>query len=582
LHFEAFSSLVEGYLYGDSQASWLDQGKLRNKMKRILLVWLIFSLLTGLPAFGSDKKLPIIDGKTAVASVNGEPITLEEFNRAIGAAHAARSEVKVAGRIDYSNMVNRLINTRLILLEARNMGIQDLPAVKDMVDSYSKESLMSLLVEDHLKDIRANQVEVEAVYKESVKEWKISSVSFEKEEEAKKVAREMQGNKSFDEIVRKAVEDGIAKGRDQGFLKNKDLKPGVTSLVVEMEVGSVSPVVPVGKDTFVIFKLEEVRYPEKLDPKAWEKAEAQVLKRKRVKAARDYFEELKKRYVTMNEQLLETLDYQAEKPGFEKLLQDTRVIAEIKGGEPITVGDLSRALERKFYHGVEVAIKNKRINKAKKEVMEDILERRLLLDEALRKGFRDTEIYKNRVREYENSVVFDKFVKMVIIPDIKLKVAELRDYYEKNADEYTSPAMIRIKSLVFHRKSEAVNALDKLVKGTDFTWLSYNAAGQVDQSSEGLLDFAGKLLTVSSLPEGVRKAVSEAKPGDFRLYASPEKYYYVLYIYQVIPARLQPFEDVKQEIAKEVFNYKVKQAVELYADKLKEYYPVKIYAKDLQ
>jgi uncharacterized protein YfaT (DUF1175 family) len=104
----------------------------------------------------------------------------------------------------------------------------------------------------------------------------------------------------------------------------------------------------------------------------------------------------------------------------------------------------------------------------------------------------------------------------------------------------------------------------------------------VDQSSEGVLDFAGKLLTVSSLPEGVRKAVSEAKPGDFRLYASPEKYYYVLYIYQVIPARLQPFEDVKQEIAKEVFNYKVKQAVELYADKLKEYYPVKIYAEDLQ
>ena len=551
-------------------------------MKRILSLALICWLLTGLPGYGSEKKLPVIDGKTAVATVNDEPITLEELNQAIGASHAKRSGEKKAGRIDYSAIVNRLVNTKLILLEARNMGIQDLPAVKDMVDSFSNESLMALLLEDQVKDVRAKDDEVEEVYKESVKEWKIKSVAFGKEDEAKKIAGEMQGNNSFDDIVSKAVAAGIAKGQAEGFLKDKDLKPAVASLVAKMDVGSVSPVVSVGKDTFMIFKLEEVRYPEELDPEAWKKAQIQVRNRKRIEAARDYLDELKKRYVTINEKLLEDLDYQAEEPGFEKLLQDTRVIAEIKGGEPVTVGDLSRALEEKFYHGVEVAIKNKRINDDKNRVLEDMLEKRLLRKEALSKGLGDTEIYRNRVREYKNKVVFDKFVKMVIVPDIRLKAAELRDYYEKNSDEYTYPEMMRIKSLVFRKKSDAVNALDKLVKGTDFTWLSYNATDQVDRSTEGLLDFAGKLLTVNSLPEGVRKAVSGAKPGDFRLYASPEGHYYVLYIYHLAPARLQPFEDVKEKIATEVFNNKVKKAVEDYADKLKEYYPVRIYAEDLQ
>ena len=555
---------------------------LRNKMKRILSLALICWLLTGLPGYGSEKKLPVIDGKTAVATVNDEPITLEELNQAIGASHAERSGEKKAGRIDYSAIVNRLVNTKLILLEARNMGIQDLPAVKDMVDSFSNESLMALLLEDQVKDVRAKDDEVEEVYKESVKEWKIKSVAFGKEDEAKKIAGEMQGNNSFDDIVSKAVAAGIAKGQAEGFLKDKDLKPAVASLVAKMDVGSVSPVVSVGKDTFMIFKLEEVRYPEELDPEAWKKAQIQVRNRKRIEAARDYLDELKKRYVTINEKLLEDLDYQAEEPGFEKLLQDTRVIAEIKGGEPVTVGDLSRALEQKFYHGVEVAIKNKRINDDKNRVLEDMLEKRLLRKEALSKGLGDTEIYRNRVREYKNKVVFDKFVKMVIVPDIRLKAAELGDYYEKNSDEYTYPEMMRIKSLVFRKKSDAVNALDKLVKGTDFTWLSYNATDQVDRSTEGLLDFAGKLLTVNSLPEGVRKAVSGAKPGDFRLYASPEGHYYVLYIYHLAPARLQPFEDVKEKIATEVFNNKVKKAVEDYADKLKEYYPVRIYAEDLQ
>jgi hypothetical protein len=91
-----------------------------------------------------------------------------------------------------------------------------------------------------------------------------------------------------------------------------------------------------------------------------------------------------------------------------------------------------------------------------------------------------------------------------------------------------------------------------------------------------------KLLTVRSLPEDLHQALSEVKPGDFRLYESPEGRYYVLYVYHVVPAELQPFEKVKGEISKALFDDKVKKALEDYAEKLKEYYPVEIYAKDPQ
>ena len=87
---------------------------------------------------------------------------------------------------------------------------------------------------------------------------------------------------------------------------------------------------------------------------------------------------------------------------------------------------------------------------------------------------------------------------------------------------------------------------------------------------------------MNSLPEKVQKAVSGVKAGDFRLYESPLNFFYVLYIYQVVPAKLQPFEEVRQEIAKEVFKDKLKKSVELWADKLREYYPVEIYRADLK
>ena len=80
----------------------------------------------------------------------------------------------------------------------------------------------------------------------------------------------------------------------------------------------------------------------------------------------------------------------------------------------------------------------------------------------------------------------------------------------------------------------------------------------------------------------MQKAVSGANAGDFRLYENPQGPFYVLYIYQVVPAKLQPFEAVGQEIYTTVYQDKQKKSIEHWADQLREYYPVKIYQTDLE
>ncbi len=551
-------------------------------MKRSFFIIVVCLVLIPAQGFSSEQKLPVVDGQTVVATVNDIPITLEEFNRAIARSHAKRSEKEKAGRIDFSYIMNRLINSRLILLEAGNMGLYELPEIKNMVDTYSKQTLITLLLEEQVKDIRPNKDEVETIYKRSVTEWNIRSVFFARQEDAKKVEEEIRTGNNFNEILTKAVAEGLATGVDEGFLKDEDLTPSIAEHVHNMEIGSISPIVSLGKKRFVIFKLEGVRFPEDEDLEALQRAEQQALKRKRAQASKDYYHDLRKRYVRVDKELLAALDYEAEEPGFEKLLKDTRVIAEISGEKPITVGELSEALEKKFYHGVETAIRSKSINNEKWSIMANIVEKRVLVKEALNQNFDKKESYKETVKEYENAAVFDLFIKKVVVPDIRLDRKELERYYKKNVDQYTYPEMMRIKSLVFAARSDAENALEQLTKGTDFNWLSSKAEGQVDKETEGLLNFEGKLLTLRSLPEGVRQALSEAKPGDFRLYASPEGYYYVLYVYHLVPAQLLPFANVREKIAKKVFKDKVKKAIEDYADKLREYYPVKIYAKDLQ
>lgn len=552
-------------------------------MKRILFVALICSLLAGLPAFGSEEKLPIIDGKTVVAAVDDAPITLEEFNRVIAASHETRPGKKTAGRIDYSSVLKRLIDARLILLEARNMGLDELPEIDSLVEDYAEKTLVELILAEQVKNVQADEHEVERLYKEYTKEWRIRSIRFEKEEEAEEIEKEIKVGKNFDELAQEVADKGIAQADQEGqYFGQRDLRPAVARLAAEMQVGSVSPIVSVGKNGFIIFRLEDERFPENDDPEARERASREALDRMRTEAVREYYSELKMRHVKLNEELFAALDYESKDPGFKELLKDNRVVAEISGEQPIRVSELTKALKQKFYHGVEGAIESKRVNQRKTEVLEAMLRKRILLKEAFEQGIDKTEAYKNTVSEYKNSLIFGVFIKRVIVPDIGLDVKELKAYYEENLDGFTSPEMLRVKSLVFRERSDAENAMEKLTRGAAFSWLSSNAESQVDKSSEGLLEFEGKLLTVSSLPQDLQTAVSGSSPGDFRLYASPEGYYYILYIYHVIPPKPQPFEDVKKGIADKVFAAKVKKAVEDYADKLREYYPVEIYAKDLQ
>jgi len=537
-------------------------------------------LLIVTPCFASSQKLPIIDGKEIVAMVNDEPITLEELNNAIASIHTEMTEEKKTGSIDYSAILNRLINIKLILQEARNVGIDELPQIKDIVDKYSRETLTGLFRRQYVKEVKVDEEEVDKFYKEAVKEWKIKSVLFEKEDEAKKIEEEIKASKNFDDIAKKLVAEETAKEDQEGeYLRDKDFLPDISAALAKMEIGSVSPVIKVG-ESFVILKLEDVRFTE--NPEVREQVKQELLNRKRGEALQEYGESLIKEYVEIDKELLDSLDYDSAIEEFQKLLKDSRVVARIKGEKPVTVGELTEAVKKEYFHGVEGAIRDKKLNDKKKEIVENILLRVVFVKEALKQGIDKTGAYKDMVKEYENSVVFETFINKVITPDIKVSNDELKEYYNKNIDEYSYPEMMKINSLVFKETNAAKDAIDKLRKGTDFKWLSANAGGQVDKNTKGLLRFEGNVLIIKKLPEEIQKILSGVNPGDFRLYESPEGYSYVLYIQDVLPPRAQPFENIKEIIMKRAYNDKLKKTIEEWIDKLREFYEIEIYATDLK
>ncbi len=535
---------------------------------RALRMFLIIGLSAAMVGIASGKDLPVIKGKKTAATVNGDPITLEELDRDVARAPgASRSEV-----------LRRLINVSLIVQEAKRIGLNEQPEIRKMVESFASVTLREGLMERQVQGIKVDEKEVEKLYKDSIKEWKISSLLFKKEDAAKKMVEEINAGKNFEKLSKQYVAEGKAKGSDRGeWIKAREIGPQIADVISKMKVGSVSPVIPTGSE-FVIVRLEDVRYTESAE--AMKQAKEEALKRKKVEALKDYSQALIKKYARVNQDVLKHIDYESKAPGFEAYLKDKRAVAEISGEAPITVADLTQHLRMQLFHGVERAIESKKLDSKKVAAgLDELIYRRVFRKEALRLGIDQTEDYKNKVKEYENSVLFGAFINKVIAPDIKLKEEEMKAYYRKHIKDYTMSEMIRINSLVFAKREDAEAALGRLRKGTEFQWLAANADGQVDKNAKGILNFGERPIMTTDLPEGVQKAVHGAKAGDFRLYASPEGYFYVLAVQQVVPSKPQPYEEAREAVAKRLFDEKVKKEMENYADKLKAASEVKIYFK---
>jgi hypothetical protein len=196
-------------------------------------------------------KVPISSphfSQVPVALVNDDPVIVEDLLQALGAMHASRDDDKTTtGAIDYARVLDRLINSRLVIQEAINVGLDELPESKNAMETNARAALAGLLMDDLSKDAKASPAEVEERLKKMVEEWKITSVLFEKEDDAKAMYDAIKAGKPFDELAKKAVEDKKAKGGGEGeYMKPAALLPEVAAAASALEAGSVSPVIKLG------------------------------------------------------------------------------------------------------------------------------------------------------------------------------------------------------------------------------------------------------------------------------------------------------------------------------------------------
>ncbi len=79
-----------------------------------------------------------------------------------------------------------------------------------------------------------------------------------------------------------------------------------------------------------VVKVVDIRYPD--NPEARADAEKRVLSEQHLEFLKVHQEAQRRQYVVIHEKVLDSLDYEADRPTLEDLLEDKRIVAEVKGG----------------------------------------------------------------------------------------------------------------------------------------------------------------------------------------------------------------------------------------------------------
>ncbi len=540
----------------------------------------LVTLQTHALAVGADSPLPIRNGSPVVATVNRDTISLDEFMLQ-EVAPASRTRLRRGlATADELALLDRMINVKLIAQEADRMGLGEAPQIRKQAEVQSREILRELLMQHIVRNVRPDPAAVEKLYRDSVREWKTASVLFQDQAAADRARKDIGNGEAFAAVVAKAVADKTAKAEaDPAFHSTTDFLPPIGEAVAKLRVGQVSPVIRLPSG-FVLVKVVGIRYPRNAQARA--QARSSVRRQQELAVLKAHDEALRRQYVVVHKDVLQAIDYEAARPGYKALLEDKRVVADIKGAQPITVGDLTDYLRLQFFHGADQVRQYKEMNAKKAEALEATLGRRLLNVEAAKLGLHRTTAYRDRVNGYRESLVFDSFIQKVIVPENKMREEEVKGYYGGHVKEYSTPEMFKVRSLAFSQRTAAEKAIRRLREGTDYAWLAANADGQAPQNTDGLLTFDGRPLMTESMPPGVRNALSGSKAGDLRLYASPEGPFYVLSVQQVIPPAAKPYDEVRQDIARKLYGEKLKKSVADYAAKLRAHSKVATYLKKVR
>ena len=238
-------------------------------------------------------------------------------------------------------------------------------------------------------------------------------------------------------------------------------------------------------------------------------------------------------------------------------------------GEPISLEEFDTEFRlMQIYYS---AVSEGDMRAIKRRLFEQVINRRLLVQEARRIGLTMTQeeaaqAFKEAQKDglddlrailrahgvnenaWKRKLLQERLVSKLVDQEVNHKVqitpAEVEDYYWSHLSHFWRPAAVRARHLIVQKKGDLQKVLTSLKKGEDFAKLATIFSVDLERSEGGDWGF----METDRIPSSYLKVISALSPGEV---SKPLKDAFGYHLFQLIgwrPRKMQSFPEVKDAI----------------------------------
>lgn len=531
----------------------------------ILAALLAMPLTASTPA-QTGKDASEVDDTIALATVNGEPVTARDVVALFNKRHAGHAKF-LGGEVEARRFLDIVIDDRLLVAEAYELGIGEMPEVKKYIDSFVRGEISKYFVSSQITEaVKVTPEEVKSVWESSISLWiHARQITVGSRAEAEQVRAALLAGADFEALARAC---SLAESRKRGgniMTGWGNFHPDWERVVFALAEGEISPVIETDGafDVIQVTQRVEVQRPELKDVE--KKLEEALFLRKFEQRKTEVSDRLMEKY---HAQIL-VKDYSAK---VLRALLDSApatVVATWDGGA-LTLAEVFDANELQPLVGGGDTLA---VRKAIRDEIRQTLNAPLVALEAQALRYDEVPTVAKEIERYSDYVVESVLFRDHIFRSMKIGDEELRKYFEANAAAFANSEQRRVAQVLVPTKEEAEKVrAEAVAPDADFAALAKKYSRDMVSSASG-----GELgwVTADKVPSSF-KEILDAKVGTVLNPVQTDSGWHVVKLLEIKPQSMPTLDEVKEKVREHATEAKRKELRAFWIDKLRKASDIRI------
>ena len=407
------------------------------------------------------------DENPTVAEVGDQTITVQDV-RDFLAKLPEYAKGEEAGKEPLSVHLQAMIDTELLLLEARSQGIEKSSSYLTKMIRIRKAKLVSEYERRKIEVTVADGEVEEYIDREGLaRAVRLGEIVVADLETAEETARQIEAGASFADVASKLSmnEETAARGGDTGrFATRYEMIPGLAEKLFGLAVGSVSDPIRIG-DRYVVFKiLDEMTV--QFNPRQRMRIAEEFKRKKRGSAKAELVAELRDQYRLEPVRDGIAAAVEALRPGAADVGRDPSAIAlyQYDGGQ-VTAADLIGAAKGRKGNVLETLRDAEQvISFAEQYIVPDLM----IQEAAVRQGIDREEEVAQWLEEQGKQLLVRVLRSKMLKERVTITKDDLRQYYEANAERFLHPEQTEVQEILVRTEIEALRLKGMIEDGAAF------------------------------------------------------------------------------------------------------------------